>query len=97
MKCSKCGCEIYQGKFCQNCGSEIKFPNSMIIITIICFILSRLIGIICLSMCTMCKTYLKKDDLVSYQKWLDVSKIVCISGLVIAIIINIVYICLNVF
>lgn len=97
MKCSKCGSETYQGKFCQNCGNEFKLPTSMMVITIICFLLSRLIGIICLSMCSMCNVYLKQGNLVNYKKWLDISKIVCISGLVIAIIINIMYICLNMF
>lgn len=97
MKCSKCGCETYQGKFCQNCGNEFKIPTYITVMTVINFLLVWIIGILCLSMCTICKTYLKKGDLVSYQKWLDVSKIVCISGLVIAIIINIVYICLNMF
>lgn len=90
MKCLKCGCETYEGKFCQNCGNKFKIPSSIMVMTVICFILSRLIGLICLSFRTMCKMYLKQGDLVNYQKWLGISKVVCISGLVIAIIINIV-------
>lgn len=96
MRCPKCGNEINQGKFCQNCGEKIKFPTYIMVMVIITFLLSRLIGLICLSACTMSKIYLKNGDISKYEKFLDISKIVCISGLIIAIIINVVYICVNV-
>lgn len=92
MKCLKCGCETYQGKFCQNCGNEFKIPTYITVLTIVNFLLVWIIGILCLAMRNICKIYLKKGDLVNFKKWLDVSKIVCISGTIVAIIINIIYI-----
>ena len=92
MKCLKCGYETYQGKFCQNCGNEFKIPTYITVLTIVNFLLAWIVGIQCLSMRNMCKIYLKNGDLVNFKKWVDVSKIVCISGTIVAIIINIIYI-----
>jgi hypothetical protein len=95
MKCSKCSYETYQGKFCQNCGSEFKIPTYITVMTVINLLLVWITGILCLSGYAICKTYLKKGDLVNYQKCLEVLKIVNICGLVLGVILNIIYICLK--
>ena len=92
MKCSKCGSENINGTHCQYCGNQYKFPTSLTVITIVTLILSRLFGIICLSINMLARQFLKKGDLVQYEKYLNVSKIVCISSLVVAIILNVLYI-----
>jgi hypothetical protein len=95
MKCSKCGCDNYSGHYCQNCGEQFKLPTWVTIMTVVNFLLMWVMGIACMSMGFMCKTYLKQGDLVKYQKYLNGFKIMSIVGVVLGIILNIAYVYLK--
>ncbi len=95
MKCSKCGYDNYVGQYCQNCGEKFKMPTWVKVMTVINFLLTWVMGAVCISMVFIGRTYLQQGDLVKYQKWLSAFKVVSIIGVIVGTILTVVYIYLK--
>lgn len=88
MECPKCGYDNQSGQYCQNCGEPYRLPKWVAVLSVVNLLLLWVLGLVCIATATVCKSYLKRGDLVEYQKWLGGFKVVGTVGVVLGVLLN---------